>query len=141
MGKLLLTLDYITRKICRLQPCFPTPTHVKLIVYALLIQFWSGRRDSNSRPIAWKAMTLPLSYSRSQSKTPIISNLEGSRKPSRGAFYKKNCKVWRGQDSNLRRPEGRRVYSPLPLTTRPPLPTLLPPRTISKKKQRDRLIL
>ena len=28
---------------------------------------------------------------------------------------------WRGQDSNLRRPEGRRVYSPLPLTTRPPL--------------------
>ena len=26
---------------------------------------WSGRRDSNPRPIAWKAMTLPLSYSRS----------------------------------------------------------------------------
>ena len=34
---------------------------------------------------------------------------------------RKKCKVWRGQDSNLRRPEGRRVYSPLPLTTRPPL--------------------
>lgn len=29
--------------------------------------------------------------------------------------------VWRGQDSNLRSPEGRRVYSPLPLSTRPPL--------------------
>src|ERR1700724_2603673 len=26
---------------------------------------WSGRRDSNPRPTAWKAVTLPLSYSRS----------------------------------------------------------------------------
>ena len=25
---------------------------------------WSGRRDSNPRPTAWKAVTLPLSYSR-----------------------------------------------------------------------------
>ena len=28
---------------------------------------WSGRRDSNPRPTAWKAVTLPLSYSRSGS--------------------------------------------------------------------------
>lgn len=27
---------------------------------------WSGRRDSNSQPTAWKAVTLPLSYSRSR---------------------------------------------------------------------------
>jgi len=27
---------------------------------------WSGRRDSNSQPTAWKAVTLPLSYSRSK---------------------------------------------------------------------------
>src|SRR5208337_3992397 len=26
--------------------------------------FWSGRRESNPRPTAWKAVTLPLSYSR-----------------------------------------------------------------------------
>ena len=25
---------------------------------------WSGRRESNPRPTAWKAVTLPLSYSR-----------------------------------------------------------------------------
>jgi hypothetical protein len=25
---------------------------------------WSGRRESNSQPTAWKAVTLPLSYSR-----------------------------------------------------------------------------
>lgn len=25
---------------------------------------WSGRRESNPRPTAWKAETLPLSYSR-----------------------------------------------------------------------------
>ena len=28
---------------------------------------------------------------------------------------------WRGEDSNLRSPEGRWVYSPVPLTARPPL--------------------
>ena len=28
------------------------------------MNFWSGRRDSNPRPTAWKAVTLPLSYSR-----------------------------------------------------------------------------
>ncbi len=27
-------------------------------------QLWSGRRESNPRPTAWKAVTLPLSYSR-----------------------------------------------------------------------------
>src|SRR5690242_3297106 len=27
-------------------------------------QSWSGRRESNPRPTAWKAVTLPLSYSR-----------------------------------------------------------------------------
>ena len=30
----------------------------------------------------------------------------------------------RGEDSNLRRALARRVYSPVPLTTRPPLPVL-----------------
>ena len=29
---------------------------------------WSGRRESNPRPTAWKAVTLPLSYSRLQNK-------------------------------------------------------------------------
>src|SRR5216684_322401 len=29
-----------------------------------LINLWSGRRESNPRPTAWKAVTLPLSYSR-----------------------------------------------------------------------------
>src|SRR5262249_20176337 len=28
---------------------------------------WSGRRESNPRPTAWKAVTLPLSYSRKTS--------------------------------------------------------------------------
>ena len=29
-----------------------------------ILERWSGRRDSNSRPSAWKADALPLSYSR-----------------------------------------------------------------------------
>src|SRR5258708_22036469 len=28
------------------------------------LNLWSGRRESNPRPTAWKAVTLPLSYSR-----------------------------------------------------------------------------
>lgn len=36
--------------------------------FKLLIR-WSGRRELNPRPTAWKAETLPLSYSRSKSNT------------------------------------------------------------------------
>ena len=42
---------------------------------------WSGRRGSNPRPTAWKAVTLPLSYSRL--RLPTSSNsLEKSSTPS-----------------------------------------------------------
>src|SRR5947208_12611337 len=34
---------------------------------------WSGRRGSNPRPTAWKAVTLPLSYSRSPA-LPLASD-------------------------------------------------------------------
>ena len=40
---------------------------------------WSGRRGSNPRPTAWKAVTLPLSYSRD-------SRIPKYRPPSRRAF-------------------------------------------------------
>src|SRR5690606_907623 len=33
-------------------------------LHALWSEGWSGRRGSNPRPTAWKAVTLPLSYSR-----------------------------------------------------------------------------
>src|ERR1700682_6119885 len=40
------------------------------------LKLWSGRRGSNPRPTAWKAVTLPLSYSRPL--TPhSISRLDG----------------------------------------------------------------
>src|SRR5690242_20419424 len=32
---------------------------------------WSGRRDSNPRPIAWEAIALPLRHSRIHCKTMI----------------------------------------------------------------------
>ena len=70
---------------------------------------WSGRRDSNPRPIAWKAITLPTEL---LPLSTVCEKLESVLSRSL---------VWRGQDSNLRSPEGRRVYSPLPLSTRPPL--------------------
>ena len=35
-------------------------------------QLWSGRRESNPRPTAWKAVTLPLSYSRLNSRPRAV---------------------------------------------------------------------
>src|SRR6478672_3655053 len=32
---------------------------------------WSGRRESNSQPTAWKAVTLPLSYSRARATNQL----------------------------------------------------------------------
>ena len=61
---------------------------------------WSGKRDSNPRPSAWKADALPLSYSRSNRY--------------------RTTRWWRGEDSNLRRLR-RQIYSLLPLTAREPL--------------------
>ena len=86
---------------------------------------WSGRRGSNPRPTAWKAVTLPLSYSR-----PRLVKLEN-----------RNCRNWQvrspnfqfrissflsptGGQGRIRTPVARKerqVYSLLPLTTRPPV--------------------
>src|SRR4026207_1910553 len=69
---------------------------------------WSGRRDSNSRPSAWKADALPTELH------PLTLNLR---------FQILRSQWCRGQDSNLRKALACRVYSPVPLTTRPPLLT------------------
>src|SRR5262245_62058950 len=65
---------------------------------------WSGKRDSNPRPRAWKARALP---------TELFPQ----------------TKWWRGKDSNLRR-HSRQIYSLLPLATREPLLFFLKHRTI-----------
>ena len=65
------------------------------------IEGWSGKRDSNPRPSAWKADALPLSYSRAKSSL-------GRRI---------------GGGGRIRTFEGvrRQIYSLLPLATRAPL--------------------
>ena len=40
-----------------------------------LPNLWSGRRESNPRPTAWKAVTLPLSYSRETQLSAISRQL------------------------------------------------------------------
>src|SRR5262245_457086 len=68
------------------------------------VEPWSGKRDSNPRPPAWKAGALPLSYSRpslmfSLAVPPTL--LRGSgRSLLRVASP---SKWWGGEDSNLRR--------------------------------------
>src|ERR1043166_5478745 len=69
---------------------------------------WSGKRDSNPRPRAWKARALP---------TELFP-------PS---------KWWRGKDSNLRR-HCRQIYSLLPLAARAPLLFSLPSTSAFSRK-------
>src|SRR5260370_13218939 len=53
------------------------------------IKLWSGRRESNPRPTAWKAVTLPLSYSRQPEL--VICNF--SRVPARHDFQLLNHQI------------------------------------------------
>ncbi len=72
---------------------------------------WSGKRDSNPQPSAWKADALPLSYSRFYQS--------GLSKRPKNIRYK-SFTWWRGEDSNLRR-LSRQIYSLFPLAAREPL--------------------
>src|SRR6185369_16829365 len=60
---------------------------------------WSGKRDSNPRPPAWKAGALPLSYSRLPAKAGRFSS-----SPCPCSTQLRPPKVWWGEeDLNLRR--------------------------------------
>src|SRR5262249_25843703 len=87
-------------------------------------QIWSGRRGSNPRPTAWKAVTLPLSYSRLRaSHLPLTrpcggqarlratpdAHVDACHSPRLGtrAGFPTVARAasegwWRGEDSNLR---------------------------------------
>ena len=90
---------------------------------------WSGKRDSNPRPSAWKADALPLSYSRILAIRADVW-LPNSLRPNQDAINHAPATNaitniwWRGKDSNLRR-QSQRVYSPTPLATWVPLRTSL----------------
>ncbi len=105
---------------------------------------WSGRRDSNPRPSAWKADALPtelLPQSISDSASRIG---DGLTEPPEPGINLESLKPtgWTGEDSNLRRrmpldlqsspvghfgtcpslqcrPDQRRAYYALPLKTQP----------------------
>src|SRR4249920_1888983 len=51
--------------------------------FSLSVSVWSGRRGSNPRPTAWKAVTLPLSYSRLRPLTLCCSLRSLARQPKR----------------------------------------------------------
>src|SRR4030095_2897591 len=51
--------------------------------YSPASEGWSGRRGSNPRPTAWKAVTLPLSYSRLRSSPPPRLSALRRAKPAR----------------------------------------------------------
>ena len=89
---------------------------------------WSGKRDSNPRPSAWKADALPLSYSRTHYVGATLCGCPSSFGPvsalAEAGPHKLSIIWWRGKDSNLRR-QSQRVYSPTPLATWVPLQTSL----------------
>ena len=53
-----------------------------------------------------------------------VGRSDGGRRltASPPSYWQANASGWWGQDSNLRIPSGSRIYSPVPLTTRPPHP-------------------
>ena len=91
---------------------------------ACKLSYWSGRRGSNSRHSVWKTEALPTELH------PHALNLSLNHAPLNLYFFKSKqiCIIqskliwWRGKDSNLRTLR-ERIYSPSPLTTRPPLQT------------------
>src|SRR5262245_46862320 len=75
---------------------------------------WSGKRDSNPRPSAWKAYALATEL------FPPRFVTWGDRTHPRGRPALTSMpKEWWGKDSNLRR-LSRQIYSLLPLTAREP---------------------
>src|SRR5438552_6059324 len=64
------------------------------------IQLWSGRRESNPRPTAWKAVTLPLSYSRSNCPAFSISEVLRCAQDLGGGLKRPPiASTWKGCDS------------------------------------------
>ena len=69
--------------------------------------------------LAWKARVLPLYEPRDRDQLKTNAR---QLKPKDSNYFKSNYYWWRGKDSNLRTLR-ERIYSPSPLTTRPPLQT------------------
>jgi hypothetical protein len=83
----------------------------------ITVENWSGKRDSNPRPSAWKADALATEL------FPLLTITyrdEPRRSGPLSIISQNHTKVWRGKDSNLRR-LSRQIYSLLPLTAREPL--------------------
>ncbi len=114
-------------------------------------QNWSGRRGSNPRPTAWKAVTLPLSYSRTfLSWAPLTprsarvsrsrSTIASARQPSRGSPTVAHAFVGKRERRLVARggfepPKslGRQIYSLLRLTASLPRRYAFP-ATVAEKR-------
>src|SRR3954466_11102820 len=90
---------------------------------------WSGRRGSNPRPTAWKAVTLPLSYSRLRvsralfrralTVSPPRGALSLARRlgrPAVGRSRPRERKMVAREGLEPSKPLGRQIYSLLRLT-------------------------
>ncbi len=105
---------------------------------------WSGRRDSNPRPSAWKADALPTELLPQSISDPESRIVDGVAEPPETGINIESLKPtwWTGEDSNLRRrmpldlqsspvghfgtcpclqcrPVRRRAHYALPLKTQP----------------------
>ncbi len=102
--------------------------------------YWSGRRGSNPRPTAWKAVTLPLSYSRfpSGSARPLhaLSPVPGAGPPPlayRRPSFTSSSDPARPRERRVvarggfepPKPLGRQIYSLLRLTAPQPRRSLV----------------
>src|SRR5438876_4920949 len=95
-------------------------------------EVWSGRRGSNPRPTAWKAVTLPLSYSRLRARRfrcaryggqarrrPLLRRRSVACQPKLAHLSRERRLVAR-EGLEPSKPLGRQIYSLLRLTAPQP---------------------
>ena len=104
---------------------------------------WSGRRGSNPRPTAWKAVTLPLSYSRLRVPLPhCLARLGEASPPTRLVASPvrrgKRARAPRSSRSETCRPPPRLTFRDVRVADRPPLPSRSASAGLPSRSSRQR---
>ena len=107
-------------------PSLPRISRSPLVTSHSPLFFWSGRRGSNPRPTAWKAVTLPLSYSRPLLRNSNIETRNSYPNPHPYGVFRFSSFTFPspGGQGRIRTSvdrKGRQVYSLLLLTAQPPV--------------------
>ena len=111
------------------------PRGVRVSIFQFRISNWSGRRGSNPRPTAWKAVTLPLSYSRVPFRKAKFETRKSAPSSKLTIFeFRLSAPWWTGEDSNPRSSQGAAGLQPAAINHSATCPDwILPPKRHAQK--------